>query len=146
MAVVRISNSWACGWPTLTWDETQVSGKAWEQLDRCVDADRVNYCVSYSVVTPGSQAPVGLQLSLVSVLQTGNSVGSFLFPLLVSPAPSLQPPIQTEQTQPFANTPGSRQNRPRSLGCGNVSHGSLQQVRPRVCCICLGEHEISLRA
>lgn len=35
MAVVRIFNSWACGWPTLTRVETQVkfvNGKACEQL------------------------------------------------------------------------------------------------------------------
>lgn len=35
MFVVRISNYWACGWPTLTWDEIEVNvvnGDACEQL------------------------------------------------------------------------------------------------------------------
>jgi hypothetical protein len=69
---------------------------------------------------------------------TVNSIGYFLF--LSACLPSPQPPIQTKQTQPFANTPGSWQNRTRSLGCGSVPH-----VRPRVCSICLGEQETSLR-
>lgn len=54
-----------------------------------MDTDKVNYCVSSSMVTLGSQAPVGHQLSLVSVLQTVRSVDYFLFSLFVSPAPSL---------------------------------------------------------
>lgn len=92
MSVVRISNSRACGWPTLTWDEMQVSfvnGKAHEQLGVMPGTQDISPSEKTWVLEvlesedPGSQGPVGPQLSLVSVLQT---VTSF-FSLCLSPLP-----------------------------------------------------------